>query len=564
MKLLNKKFLYIGIFATAFCTIFSFLEINREASITLVIFSFLIAVFYKYLFIWNFEWPAGKNNLIYFMIIFLFLFTFISQNVYLNFETLDWDIPSYLVASQEISNGNLPNEMQWESKGPLLFYFYHIFLLISSKNFVVFKLLNDLIIFFLAVILFLSVYETTGKDYVKSFFSSLFFLLLMSQSWAVSEYSELFCLIFLAIGNYLVLKIEIKSTNIFLLGLLLACSTLINQGTFLFVLPFVVFFYRNIDFVDFFKSLLIFGLGLLTPHLIFIFIYAAQNLLEIYFATYIQIPLGYIQSNYANLYELRVFLRSFHQSLEPLYYSIVALILFLSLRVLKSLKSLKNLLLDIKYLNLFISILFYFVGSHNYYHHLIFLMYFLPFIFKDLNVNSQNLLIYFLLIISSVSFLQQNFEKSFDNISNPNKTFSEYPLRTLAVEIDSYFDDDNYTILALDYLLVPFYLDKPNYTYIIHPSNHFENFIIKTLAELKVIEENYIENILLYEDPDVILCSQRMIIRGNPTQNPLYNCAVDDYRKNYTLLDTTNYIENSNFNFYKDPYKELNVYIKDK
>ena len=80
----------------------------------------------------------------------------------------------------------------------------------------------------------------------------------------------------------------------------------------------------------------------------------------------------------------------------------------------------------------------------------------------------------------------------------------------------------------------------------------------------KVIEENYIENILLYEDPDVILCSQRMIIRGSPTQNPLYNCAVDDYRKNYTLLDTSMYFENPNFNFYKDPYKELNVYIKDK
>ena len=564
MKLLNKKFLYIGIFATAFCTIFSLLEVGREASITLIIFSFLIAVFYKYLFTWNFDWPIGKNSLIYFMIIFLFLFTFISQNVYLNFETLDWDIPSYLVASQEISNGNLPNEMQWESKGPLLFYFYHIFLLISSKNFVVFKLLNDLIIFFLAVILFLSVYETTRKDYVKSFFSSLFFLLLMSQSWAVSEYSELFCLLFLAIGNYLVLKIEIKSTNLFLLGLILGCSTLINQGTFLFVLPFIIFFYRKIDFVDFFKNLLIFGFGLLTPHLIFIFIYAAQNLLEIYFATYIQIPLGYIQSNYANLYELRVFLRSFHESLEPLYFSIIAVILFISLEVFKSFKSLKNLVLDIKYLNLFTCLLFYFVGSHNYYHHLIFLIYFFPFLLKDLNVNSQNLLVYFLLTISSVFFLQQNFEKSFDNISNPNKTFSQYPLRSLAIEIDSYFDDDSYTILALDYLLVPFYLDKPNYTYIIHPSNHFENFIVKTLADLKVIEKNYIENILLYEDPDVILCSQRMIIRGSPTQNPLYNCAVDDYRKNYTLLDTSKYFENPNFNFYKDPYKELNVYIKDK
>ena len=69
---------------------------------------------------------------------------------------------------------------------------------------------------------------------------------------------------------------------------------------------------------------------------------------------------------------------------------------------------------------------------------------------------------------------------------------------------------------------------------------------------------------MLYEEPDVIMCSQRMIIRGSPTQNPLYNCAVDDYRKNYIQLDTSKYVNNPNFNFYKDPYKELNVYIKEK
>lgn len=43
----------------------------------------------------------------------------ITQNVHLNFEVISWDIPSYLVASQEINNGFLPFETQWESKGPL-------------------------------------------------------------------------------------------------------------------------------------------------------------------------------------------------------------------------------------------------------------------------------------------------------------------------------------------------------------------------------------------------------------------------------------------------------------
>ena len=564
MKLLDNKFIYIVSFAIIFSAIFNYLNLEREASLSFVILFVIIAILYKYLFTGHFYWPKGGKSVIYFLIITLFLFTYISQNVFLNFETLDWDIPSYLVASQEVKNGYLPNETQWESKGPLLFYFYNIFLLISSKNFLIFKLLNDLILFFISVILFFTIYQSTNNDYVKSFFSSLLFLLLMSQSWAVSEYSETFCLFFIATANYLILKVKMTSPNLFLIGLVMSFSTLINQGTFLFIIPLIIFLYKNIEITRLIKSLSIFAIGLLFPHLIFVIIYTSQNLLKIYFATYIQIPLGYIESNYANFYELRVFFRSFHENIETLYFVLIVIIFFLLIQTFNKLGNFKKLFFDIKYLNVLICFLFYFVGSHNYYHHLIFLMYFLPVMLLEINVNSQNLLIYSLLTISSFVFLQQNFEKSFNNISNPNKTFSEYPLRSLATEIDTYFDEDDYTILALDYLLVPFYLDKQNYTYIVHPSNHFEKFIVETLSDLGVIESNYIESILLYEEPDVIMCSQRMIIRGSPTQNPLYNCAVDDYRKNYIQLDTSKYVNNPNFNFYKDPYKELNVYIKEK
>ena len=564
MKLLDNKFIYIVSFAIIFSAIFNYLNLEREASLTFVILFVIIAILYKYLFTGHFYWPKVGKSVIYFLIITLFLFTYISQNVFLNFETLDWDIPSYLVASQEVKNGYLPNETQWESKGPLLFYFYNIFLLISSKNFLIFKLLNDLILFFISVILFFTIYQSTNNDYVKSFFSSLLFLLLMSQSWAVSEYSETFCLFFIATANYLILKVKMTSTNLFLIGLVMSFSTLINQGTFLFIIPLTIFLYKNIEITRLIKSLSIFAISLLFPHLIFVIIYTSQNLLKIYFATYIQIPLGYIESNYANFYELRVFFRSFHENIETLYFVLIVIIFFLLIQTFNKLGNFKKLFFDIKYLNVLICFLFYFVGSHNYYHHLIFLMYFLPVMLLEINVNSQNLLIYSLLTISSFVFLQQNFEKSFNNISNPNKTFSEYPLRSLATEIDTYFDEDDYTILALDYLLVPFYLDKQNYTYIVHPSNHFEKFIVETLSDLGVIKPNYIESILLYEEPDVIMCSQRMIIRGSPTQNPLYNCAVDDYRKNYIQLDTSKYVNNPNFNFYKDPYKELNVYIKEK
>ena len=52
-----------------------------------------------------------------------------------------------------------------------------------------------------------------------------------------------------------------------------------------------------------------------------------------------------------------------------------------------------------------------------------------------------------------------------------------------------------------------------------------------------------------------------MIIKGDPTKNTLFNCAVDDYRKEYTKLDTTLYEQNPNLSYYFDPYREINVYI---
>ena len=192
---------------------------------------------------------------------------------------------------------------------------------------------------------------------------------------------------------------------------------------------------------------------------------------------------------------------------------------------------------------------------------MIFLLYFSSFLLIELKVNTQTLLIYSFLTISLVVFLQQNGQNAISNLKDPNKTFNEYPLKSLANEIDSYFEDD-YTIFALDYLLVPYYLDKANYSYIIHPSNHFEEFIVGALSDLDIIEKNYIGNTLLYEDPDVVLCSQRMIIRGTPVKNTLYNCEVSDYRKNYFKLYTSKYVESPNLNFYRDPYKELKVFIR--
>ena len=494
------------------------------------------------------------------LMILLFI-TLTTQAFYLNFETIEWDVASYLVASSEIDKGFLPNETQWESKGPVFLYMYNFFINIVGKDFVLFRLLNDFLLFLLSTIIFLIVYETSERKIFPSFFSSLLFLLLTSQAWSVSEYSELYSLLFIGLSYYLYLIKKDNNNTLIFLGILISISTLINQGTVMFVIPFLIIFYKKLTKEELTKILTVFGFGLVLPHILFLIIYATQDLLNVYFATYIQIPLGYIQSNYANLYELKVFFRSYYSFLGPLYLGLVSLFLFVFIARIKDFSNISNIFFDFKYLNIILSFLFYFIGSHNYYHHLIFLLYFSSFLLIELKVNTQTLLIYSFLTISLVVFLQQNGQNAISNLKDPNKTFNEYPLKSLANEIDSYFEDE-YTIFALDYLLVPYYLDKANYSYIIHPSNHFEEFIVGALSDLDIIEKNYIGNTLLYEDPDVVLCSQRMIIRGTPVKNTLYNCEVSDYRKNYFKLDTSKYVESPNLNFYRDPYKELKVFIR--
>jgi hypothetical protein len=138
-----------------------------------------------------------------------------------------------------------------------------------------------------------------------------------------------------------------------------------------------------------------------------------------------------------------------------------------------------------------------------------------------------------------------------------------YPLKQLSLEIDKQFKSE-YTVLALDHTLILYYLDIPNFSYIIHPTNHFENWITSNLIELGIIKEKNIIS-MIDKEPDVVLCSNVSIINGIPIRdNELkgYNCEISDFNNKYKKLDTTFYKNNRNINYYYDPYKDIGVYIK--
>ena len=96
--------------------------------------------------------------------------------------------------------------------------------------------------------------------------------------------------------------------------------------------------------------------------------------------------------------------------------------------------------------------------------------------------------------------------------------------------------DDDYKILAFDNILILYYLDKENYSYIVHPTNHYEKFITNDLIELGLISENQIEN-MFNEKPDILICSEREIIF----------CENPEYKK----IDTQKYEINPNLHFYE-------------
>ena len=100
----------------------------------------------------NFEQISKLNSRLNYL--FILLVTIIFQNALLNYEVISIDVPSYLVASQVVTLDILPYEAQWESKGPLFMYLYKLVIVLASSNYLYFRLLNDAILFFIAILIY--------------------------------------------------------------------------------------------------------------------------------------------------------------------------------------------------------------------------------------------------------------------------------------------------------------------------------------------------------------------------------------------------------------------------
>jgi hypothetical protein len=536
------------------------ININKKVTVISGLLLIIILLFYKKYFSNNLDVDLENNVLSSPLVILLFFpITYILQNHLLQFETITWDTSSYLLASQEIGRGFIPYETQWESKGPLLLYLYYFLSHIVDGNYVYFKLINDLFIFLTAILIFTGVNKNTKNKFISTI-SGLSFLIITSHEWFVSEFSEIYCLAILGLVYWIYDQNSLNKNNFWLIGLLFGVITLINQGAVIFTIPYLVrTLYLN-NFKIFSLIFVKFFLGFIFPFIFFIYLYFSNDLLEVFIANYISIPLGYTASSSSSIYELLVVLRRMFQFNQFLYYFVLCTLIFTFLNLSYSFS--KNKLYDLNLINFLFGIIFYFVASHNYGHHLFYLIMYLSILISKLSKNQATLVSLFVLF-SFAGLMFNNGPKSIENLLSTDDIYNNYPLKQLAEQIDNNFISD-YEILAMDYVLILYYLNIPNNSYIIHPGNHYEQYIVEELLDLNKIKTNEFSHIsyLIEQEPEVIICNSTDIISGVAVKRDFYNCAVDDYKKNYKKLDTLKIKNNSYLNLYKNPYEEINVYIK--
>jgi len=390
MKLKSKQVLLLFFLIFVPYLLTKVLDFEKNLTIVSIIFVFLIFISYSNLSVnnQNIENLISRLNSIQtlFYILSLIAFILISQNYYLIFEIVTWDVPSYLVGSQEIKNGSLPFETQWESKGPLLTYLYYLFSAMSGHSYIHFRVISDVILILLSVILFFYSYKIS-KNKIISSITSLTFASMCSMRWYVSEYSEYFSLLFIGLAFYLFSNSKKTNRSYIFVGILIGISSLINQASVLFVVPYIIF--STINLKNFYKSVISLFIGGFSPHLIFIIIYSLNGLLDVYFANYISIPLGYsADTSESSIYEMRVWFREFYDFNKLLYFSLIGIIFgYLNQFIISIAKNFKLIRSDLVLLNLLVSLVIYFVAAHNYAHHLIYFLFFVSLFALSISKN---------------------------------------------------------------------------------------------------------------------------------------------------------------------------------
>ena len=447
---------------------------------------------------------TSKNNISFkksfhcFCFMLYFFLVFLTQFSTHNYETLDWDINSYLVTSLDISNGYLPYEFHYENKPPFLFYIYFVFSIFSNGNLMMIKIFNDLFLLIVVFMLHLLISNKT-KNNLLIILGPLIFIFLMSKDWFHPGYSEIHALVFLS-SSLLFLDNLDKKYKVILSGLLFSLTTLTNLGTLIFIIPILIsMLMRTKKLIN----LLLYIIGFIIPQLIFLFIYSTRGLIKNYILAMYDIPSNYPRRNTQIFNEFGIFVQDI--SIYSFFIYLVLLILFSNyVYLLIKEKRYTIYISDHNFLLFLFSMLFYFLASMAYQHHLIFALFFISYLVIYLEGTKGIVLISLFTFLSFIN-ISEVYEKSYQNINNRNEIVDNYPLKRAS---NFYFDQIKFDdkVLALDNYLILYYLNKENISFISHPSLYKEEFVINPLSEAGLVSQSEIKNMLELK-PTYVVCS---------------------------------------------------------
>lgn len=513
-----------------------YFSLNFFSLNTILFFTFLIINNYlkdkNSVKIFTFKKPKSTKFVNIFVFSFYLLFIILTQFSTHNFETMDWDINSFIVTSMDLKNGQLPFESHYENKPPLLFINYFLFSSIADGNLLILKILNDILIFIIVVLLHFLVFNK-NRDQLLSIFCSLIFIILMSKDWFHPGYSELHSLFYLVLSIYFFERNYTNKRN-FLSATFFSFATLCNLGSVIFIIPFIiVLYFRERRII----KPIIYLISFSIPHTIFLIIYSLRGSFENYIVSMLSIPRNYPRVESSQIYELGVFI----QGINDFSIFINILIIYLISKICSQIfindsffTSFKNLHLQL----LLFSFLFYFLASIGYQHHLIFLIFFISYsgvhVFKEYD--------YYILIpiilISMFTIGQAQFDDSFKNIKDYQNIQKNYPLFNASnIYFANMTDEDR--VLSFDNFLLLYYLEKDNDSYISHPALYTATFVIEPLSELNLVDLNEVES-SIGNKPKYIICS-----------NIVEFC---NDLKNYKLVETKE-VESLNFHYYQSGKK---------
>jgi len=445
-----------------------------------------------------------KLNIKYLVLLFLLVQTFVIGISTYHIESLSPDVDSFLLVGSEFGRGSLPYEYQYENKPPLLFYIFYIFSVITSKNPILLKVLKDLIIFSL-ILSSIALGSTldTKNDY-KKYSPSLVFLLLIGLNRFQSLFSEYLSLCFLSLACIVVLKFK-HDYKFFIVGFLLSITTNLNIGSFIFVVGFILFLILDkrsiLNIVHFF-------VGLLSVHFFIFVLYLKANLFDEYIMAMLEIPLIYSNGVFKyrdNFSELLLSYLNESSLLYLLFMLILVcfLVLFFKTIYLKLLSS--NELLILIMINC--SILFFYLAKKGYSHHYIYFFYFISFSFLFIkNVKFINIF-YFILIIANLNMINNKLPQSFENILHFESLKNNYPQYSAYLNIKNSIDEVQ-TVFAEDHMLILYYLNKRNESYIAHKGLFdYEEFLNVLIKNNKIYKNEIEQNIK--NKPDLLIIKNK-------------------------------------------------------